>query len=1105
MSDAEDTDTLISDELAKLLISPTSGVGPLWGLTPVYIDIETFISDSVRLGGMTLRQYLAATHLESLAIAIGDDPIEMFYADECGEIPPDGQRITPELISVVRQLCASPQHVIIAHNAGFDTRGLRYLLGCQHPVNTFCTMEGSMGAWPELPGGFSLKNVARRLQLPKALKKLDLDLEALGRLRLKCYKKPVHLGDVREGLADQLVEIAKVGRLKEQGLWDGRAVDIVFINRCLAIYNVRDVDCMRAIYKRIMQRLSPGEQEIAMMTNVARGFHFMVDQQKLDELIIKLDQNAAYAEAAAAEYLTEDQLKDVFNRQDNADGSLKSVRHARLKKVVNDSLANETFDSVSMKKVSPVLLARNPNVRAVLEQTSRVSKMISHKRRSDVFRGVLETDVELGYFRASTGRWSSPGVGKGSKTLNLHNCLSSNSWILTDRGFVPILHLRKGDKLWDGVEFSQFDSVTYEGERTTGRVGLAEITPEHPVWDGTKMTPAGDLTRYQRARVAAVGFSWLMQALHKMPSSAVVLDAEKRLLAWFSTSRSRLAAAAAQIDAGLASMISGLLPNSSSSNGPDITTCATEWTVPLHTRASLGSSRADTALGSAQRGSATSEPSSSIVRPFLDGMTCLSKWIEQTISEDTNPAISDSLAELLTQAIAELLSGRETENSLLTIVGDSVSYTPPSTGVSSEAVFDIRGVGQRARFWCSGTATSNCPKHDKLVAEPVRKLFRMPSHLCLVRADLANVEYRVESYLTKCITGCNMFNVAKGGNIFNDPYSNAWRAMTGTSITKADPIRQVAKSATLGLGYVMSSTGYAKVLLTALADPKSGISETLLRQIILDNGWGMPKGNDVERIVKNIGCSQIVAISAYHIHRSFNAAHPEFSMTARWLVDAVNMVARCGPGAMGREMAAREIDKAYGFTTAPDRNLIGLEIDNDPIPKFPCVRVRCGHWTPTVCWREPHMRINPFDPDSRGPQLTVRKANGSFKPFTPQLSIENVTQSAARNGLCAGLLEFNRRGFRDIIHVHDEVMLITPRNRESILAARDALVDVLGPNHTMPYGWAILIKPDEVSVTESMYEDESDFTVPTAKNGMKGNDRWGKLERNEPGCLDGLP
>jgi hypothetical protein len=145
--------------------------------------------------------------------------------------------------------------------------------------------------------------------------------------------------------------------------------------------------------------------------------------------------------------------------------------------------------------------------------------------------------------------------------------------------------------------------------------------------------------------------------------------------------------------------------------------------------------------------------------------------------------------------------------------------------------------------------------------------------------------------------------------------------------------------------------------------------------------------------------------------------------------------------------------------------------------------------------------------DRSDSRLSILKSTGQIKTFTRQLAIENITQAAARNMLCWGVAELERLGFPNCIHVHDEILIITPRNREAVLAAREAMLKVFGPHGNSPLGWATLVKPDEISITESMWEEETDIMLPFVNKEGKtiGNDRWGKIERNEPGCLNNLP
>ena len=848
----------------NIQVAETALASPLGELVPVFVDIETYMDDTVSLRSMTLRQYLAASHLLTMAISVGyDDVPQVFYTKEYPG--PAGALYVDDVLKRTLQLLArDPKYVFVAHNAAFDMRGMRAYLDMPHPINVWCTLEGSMGAWPEMPDGYKLSNLSEKL-LPKGLGKYEVDLREFEYVRKKVLKKLfLSHREVSDSVWESLCIITKAADIE----WDRELVSVELLAKVIAAYNVQDVIAMREIYKLQIPRLHPREQAVALRTHHQRRHYFCVDQDRLAELTEKLDLATLEAANNAGEYLTKEQLKEVFNRQN---GSLTSVRSARLKGILNAStpdqalptpkakkgkqkagltvydpseddefyknaretplqLVDEEFTSTSLKKISPLQMARNPNAAAVLAQTSRANKMLSHKRRSGVFTGVTTVDAELGYARATTMRFSSPSCGRG---LNLHNV----------------------------------------------------------------------------------------------------------------------------------------------------------------------------------------------------------------------------------------------------------------------------------------------PKHDVVIAKPVRKLFRLPDNLCFVRADLANVECRVESLLTNARVGIEMFDETRGGDINADPYIMTWKAMTGVLIKeKKSPIRQVAKGAVLGLGFIMSATGYAKVLLNTLADKKSGVTEATLRELIISNGWKLPDNDGVSNVMKNLGCSQIVALAAFSVQRVFNETFPEYARTAGWIVGLASEIASCGPGHEGVERAKMFIDRAYTMTTAPDRNLINITAINDGLGDNTSMKVGCGFWPTTLTWREPKNRVIDFG--DRRQALTVRKASGEIKPFTRQLAIENVTQAAARNAMCMGVEKLDAIGFKDVIHVHDEVLIIVERKRLDVLAARDALVTAFGPSHGMPWAWSILVKPDEITVTESLYEDEDDIARFLPSKGpdkkvilgaddkpvmVPGPDRWGKIERDEPGCLLNLP
>ena len=324
--------------------------------------------------------------------------------------------------------------------------------------------------------------------------------------------------------------------------------------------------------------------------------------------------------------------------------------------------------------------------------------------------------------------------------------------------------------------------------------------------------------------------------------------------------------------------------------------------------------------------------------------------------------------------------------------------------------------------------------------------------------------------------------------------------MTGQVISKKDPIRQVAKTAVLGLTFLQSAGGYAVGLSIALGDPKSGITLPVL-QSLLDQAPRLPDAQLVQRIVERKGCTALVATAAILVHASFHRAHPEIEMTATWLVDAVMGVAAC----RGDEAAARdELDKAHHQPRAPDPKYLRLFLDTDT-GELPSIRVQCGPWPAMLTWREPAVRT--LTNGSEG--LSILKAYKDPRAFTRQIAIENVVQAAARNGLCLGLLALRHHfGYNDILHVHDEVMLVVPRQRDTVFAARAALLSIFGPAGSHPMSWTMLMKPEEITVTQSLWEDALDVAVPhrdPVSGIILGGDRWGRLERNEPTALEELP
>lgn len=960
----------------KPIIKYKASEGVLKDLIPVFIDVETFMDKSagISLSAQTLRQYIKSSYLTSIGIAIGDDDPEVVLTPEGVFAPEDSY-----IVDALRALALSKEHIFVCHNAAFDIRVLRFMLGIEQPQYVWCTMEGAMAAWPEFPGGYGLFNLGEGLNFPANERKLEIDLDA--------------------------------------GNYTAEA---------LKIYNGRDVICARTLYYRQIARFSWQEQRIAILTHNVRKFHFLVDSERLDALVLTLDANARTAEMAAKNVvmdkddndarlcienggmvsddgigadglivLDDAEICEVFNREDvDNPGMLKSVRGARLIKIIREKFGI-TLPTTSLKKLSPVWQAQHPKITELLRQTTRANKMISHGRRSKNLQNVPEVDVELGYFRAHTGRFSSPSQGKG---LNLHNCPKHDISIAKpvrqvfrlppDKCFVrgdlanveyrvegwltgcpsvmkmfdetlggdrfsdpyikgwetmtrqvitkknPIRQVSKSATL--GLGFcldGETLIVTFEGIKR-----LKDVTSRDLLWNGLKWVKASGAIKIGRKPCIRLGDTWL--------------TADHRV--WWNGWR----------------------------NAEDATDL--EGTKPrLLARSSVG------AHSPPKNGYYTS-------KYYPDGTTGLSYWIGQTTTGTTKEEIFDSSRLLYRSPTGEVI-------------------------VEDRDVYDILDVEEGHRFQAGNWLVHNC----------------------------------------------------------------------------------------------MSAFGYARVLLGVCSDPHSKVTEGSLKVMIKDLGWPLPSEQSMKMIIEKTGCSAAIAIASWNIHRLFNAAHLEFGMVADWLVNCVTQVAEVGrgrgiqgPDNMDRFIQAEKILRNMETASAaPDPAKLRLTIDDDYTANIPSVRVQCGPWPATVCWRKPAVRTNKMTNQGK-PQLTILKANGLDKPFTRQLAIENVTQAAARNALCAGLLQLeDKYGTRDILHVHDEVLIITDRKREAVLAAKRQLIDVFGPKAGHPLDWAILIKPEEISVTQSLWEEETDIMhfFDEQKQEWKGGDRWGKIERGDSDMFDNLP
>jgi hypothetical protein len=674
-----------------------------------FCDFETPVSKTLTISKMTLRQYLygcaAMGGVMGMSYALNDEPVRWLLPSDLAQ---------PEIREGLAEIATSDDWTFVAHNAAFDVRVWRFLLNLPQPKHVHCTMEFAYAAWPCHPGGYGLGNLS---------KTMNLGFEKLG-------------------------EGTKVMHMSPEQL---------------ALYCCNDTELCRAIHKRALTHLCADEIAVAELCNAAREMFFEIDQDKLaaaQEEFVRLAQESA---ESAVELLGDDG-KEAFGW----DGSrVRSVKPDKMKRILLENFGFDTH-SISIKKINPMKLGTSTGAMQVLKATEQANKALSHSRRVAVFQGSTEIDVELGYYRAHTGRFSSPQPG--GRGINIHNC----------------------------------------------------------------------------------------------------------------------------------------------------------------------------------------------------------------------------------------------------------------------------------------------PKRVKRLAKAVRSIFRLPDYACFVRADFANVEYRMEGWLTGCQHVYNLFERDPNA----DPYAAFWFAATGKVVTKADPARQIAKAAVLGLGYGMGIQTWIATLLLALADPTFGVTLADLNKVCEDQGWGPSGMRQTRAAMTKLNAPWQVATVAEKTREMFHQIHPEFFRTARWLVMACEQLNRCGD----IDSANRTIDRLYELPAAPMRDRIGLSWTD----RFEgrSVRVTCGHWAqPTVTWRD--IDIRPLG-EYGGIGLTNMHGTKGYRSLSPQITIENVVQSASRNALCKVQLDLRRRlGYEYQLSVHDEALLAVERTPQAVIEAKKDLIDCVA---ACGYGWAVHVDPTEVNVSQSLYE-----------------------------------
>jgi len=322
----------------------------------LYFDIESSYSREVSLSKMTLRKYIASSHMLGISFSMDEEEPEWY-------LPAEFEAILPQ----VEALANDPDWTFVAHNCAFDLRYLRHKYGLSQPQHVHCSLELACGAWPNHPGGYGIDNLTRTL---------NLGLTKLGE------------GTKVMGMSPEM----------------------------LAAYCKQDVRICRAIHQRAMARLHPKEVMLAEMCNAAREMYFEIDADKLATAQEEFARVASESVEQAVLLLGDDGAK-AFGMDGT---KVRSVKPATVKALLLSEFGFDTQSISFKKINPTKLSAAAPEAVTVLRSTERANKSLSHGRRISAFSGIPEVDVELGYHRAHTGRLSSPQPGgKGINLHNL--------------------------------------------------------------------------------------------------------------------------------------------------------------------------------------------------------------------------------------------------------------------------------------------------------------------------------------------------------------------------------------------------------------------------------------------------------------------------------------------------------------------------------------------------------------------------------------------------------------------------------------------------------------------------------------------------------------
>jgi len=106
-------------------------------------------------------------------------------------------------------------------------------------------------------------------------------------------------------------------------------------------------------------------------------------------------------------------------------------------------------------------------------------------------------------------------VGRGLRTVNpdehpgivKSDCVAEGQRVLTDRGLIPIEHVTRAMKVWDGVDFVDHSGIVFRGEKEVISYAGLTATTDHKVWTANGWQAFGDTAR-ARTPILVTGDGW---------------------------------------------------------------------------------------------------------------------------------------------------------------------------------------------------------------------------------------------------------------------------------------------------------------------------------------------------------------------------------------------------------------------------------------------------------------------------------------------------------------------------------------------------------------------------------------------------------------------